>query len=90
MDNHADWLACEYDGKALVDDYLAATPGQDESLPQVHAIYVHPAKTNSRFLQFAAMFQADALQSSAQYICPSGVATGTSPDCTKLNTDPGY
>ena len=30
----------------------------------MHAIYVYPTKTNPRFLQFAAMFQADARQSS--------------------------
>ncbi len=65
VDNHAEWLACEYDGQVLLEDYLAATPGQDETLPQVHAIYVYPAKTTSRFPQFAAMFQADARQASA-------------------------
>ena len=65
VDNHAEWLACEYDGQVLLNDYLGITDGQNESLPQVHAIYVYPAKTASRFVQFAAMFQADALQSSA-------------------------
>jgi hypothetical protein len=33
--------------------------------PQVHAIYVHPARTTSRFPTYAAMFQADVRQASA-------------------------
>jgi hypothetical protein len=60
VDNHAAWNLCQYDGLSLLADYTDET-----ALPQVHAVYVYPAKTTSRFLQFAAMFQADALQSSA-------------------------
>jgi len=65
VDNHAQWEPCEYDGASLLDDYILQTVGQTETLPQVHAVYVYPAKTGSRFPQFAAMFQADARQSSA-------------------------
>lgn len=63
VDDHASWKACEYDVAAKTSDApdLAGLVG----LPQVHAIYVLPAKTKSRFGQFAAMFQADARQSSA-------------------------
>ncbi len=60
VDDHALWKTCDYDKTALTTD------GKDlNTLPQVHAIYVYPAKTSSRFLTFAAMFQADARQSSA-------------------------
>jgi hypothetical protein len=64
VDLHAAWRSCEYDGASLPADYTAPTAGQIETLPQVHAVYVYPAKTTSRFPQFAAMFQADARQSS--------------------------
>jgi hypothetical protein len=64
VDNHAQWRSCEYDRASLLADYVLQTVGQTETLPQVHAVYVYPAKTTSRFLQFAAMFQADARQSS--------------------------
>ena len=65
VDNHAGWQACQYDGTSLLADYTLQTVGQSETLPQVHAVYVFPAKAKSRFLQFAAMFQADARQASA-------------------------
>ena len=65
VDSHAGWRACEYDGASPLADYTLQTVGQSETLPQVHAVYVFPAKAQSRFLQFAAMFQADARQSSA-------------------------
>ncbi len=64
VDNHAQWRPCEYDGASLLDDYILHTVGQTETLPQVHAVYVYPADTGSRFPQLAAMFQADARQSS--------------------------
>ena len=59
VDAHAGWSACQYDKIALPDDAADLN-----TLPQVHAIYVHPTKTSSRFPQLAAMFQADARQSS--------------------------
>ena len=68
VDNHAAWASCEYDGVARSTDttdlsaYATTATGY---LPQVHAVYVHPANSASRFLSFAAMFQADARQSSA-------------------------
>lgn len=63
VDAHAPWLACEYDGVAPSSDSadLAGITGR----PQVHAIYVHPTRTTSRFPTYAAMFQADARQASA-------------------------
>ena len=62
VDQHEAWDACQYDGAAHTADQpdLSALDG----LPQVHAVYVYPAKTASRFVDFAAMFQADARQSS--------------------------
>lgn len=62
VDNHEPWKACEYDGGAFTVDQ----PDLDgrRGLPQVHAIYVYPAKTASRFGTFAAMLQADARQAS--------------------------
>lgn len=49
------WSKAEYDGKALTSD-----AGDLTSLPTVHAIYVYPSDKQSRFSDFAAMFQADA------------------------------
>lgn len=62
VDNHEPWLACQYDKQAPTGD--AADLSNLAGLPQVHAIYVYPAKTTPRFTQFAPMFQADARQSS--------------------------
>jgi hypothetical protein len=59
VDAHAAWNTCDYDRTALQTDAADLN-----TLPKVHAIYVYPAKTASRFLSFAAMFQADARQSS--------------------------
>lgn len=61
VDDHAAWNACEYDAVAP----KTVDAPDLSSLPQVHAIYVFPARTQSRFAQFAAMFQADARQASA-------------------------
>lgn len=62
VDNHQSWDSCEYDGQGFTSD--ASDLPELASLPQVHAVYVYPAKTKSRFATFAAMFQADARQSS--------------------------
>ena len=59
VDAHAAWKTCDYDITVLASDAADLN-----ALPKVHAIYVYPAKTASRFLSFAAMFQADARQSS--------------------------
>jgi hypothetical protein len=64
VDNHAPWNRCEYDAAAPKTADATDLPGLS-GLPQVHAVYVVPAKTPSRFPQFAAMFQADARQASA-------------------------
>src|SRR5688500_13293484 len=58
VDAHAAWQSCEYDGVAPSID--SADLEELKNRPQVHAIYVHPAKTASRFPAYAAMFQADA------------------------------
>jgi len=60
VDAHADWSKVEWDGNAFTADQrdVDGQAGQK----QVHAIYVYPARAQSRFLQFAAMFQADARQ----------------------------
>lgn len=63
VDNHQAWNSCEYDANGFTTDQKDL----DElaGLPQVHAVYVYPAKTTSRFATFAAMFQADARQASS-------------------------
>ena len=63
VDNHQAWDSCEYDGKGFTTDQ--ADLSDLNGLPQVHAVYVYPAKTTSRFAAFAAMFQADARQASS-------------------------
>jgi hypothetical protein len=63
VDAHAEWQSCEYDGVAPSID--STDLPELKNRPQVHAIYVHPAKTASRFPAYAAMFQADARQASA-------------------------
>lgn len=60
VDDHAEYLPCDYDGLAPPVDSRDLTVE-----PQVHAVYVHPANTTSRFPAYAAMFQADARQASA-------------------------
>ena len=57
VDAHAPWSASQYDGRALTADAADRT-----TLPTVHAIYVYPSDGANRFAQFAAMFQADAVQ----------------------------
>ncbi len=49
------WNKADYDGKGFTSDQTDPT-----TLPTVHALYVYPADKPSRFLDFAAMFQADA------------------------------
>lgn len=60
VDAHADWSTSEWDGQANRSDQPDVTTG-----PQIHAVYVYPARSASRFLDFAAMFQADARQANA-------------------------
>ena len=59
VDTPAAYSASEYDGLAPTVDQPDVT-----SQPQFHAFYIYPADRASRFSQFAAMFQADAKQSS--------------------------
>jgi hypothetical protein len=59
VDAHAAWASSQWDGLRPTTDQPDALTG-----PQVHAIYVVPAKATDRFDQFAAMFQADARQAS--------------------------
>lgn len=59
VDNHEPWAPCQYDKQAPTQDATDLT-----NLPQVHAVYVYPARTTPRFTQFAPMFQADARQAS--------------------------
>jgi hypothetical protein len=60
VDAHSPWAASEYDGQAFTTDRADLT-----SLPTVHAVYLYPSNAPNRFLQFAAMFQADARQASS-------------------------
>jgi hypothetical protein len=62
VDAHAPWSASQWDGKTFTTDQadVAGRIGD----PQVHAIYVYPAKAASRYATFAAMFEADARQAS--------------------------
>ncbi len=62
VDNHEDWKACQYDKQAPTLD--AEDLPDLKGLPQVHAVYVYPARTTPRFTTFAPMFQADARQAS--------------------------
>ncbi len=55
VDRHAEWTAGEWDGVVTTVDAPDLKTGN-----QVHAIYVYPAKTQSRLKTFGAMFQADA------------------------------
>ncbi|MBW3614265.1 MAG: zinc-dependent metalloprotease [Actinobacteria bacterium] len=58
VDAHAPWSKAEWDGLAPTADVKP-----DVAVgPQIHAVYVYPARSTSRFLDFAAMFQADARQ----------------------------
>ncbi|MDQ4025827.1 MAG: zinc-dependent metalloprotease, partial [Actinomycetota bacterium] len=56
VDGHAAWSASQWDGAVNTADQPDLT-----SLPTFHAVYVYPRDKASRFTQFAAMFQADAL-----------------------------
>ncbi len=57
VDAHAAWSKSEWDGQVNRSDEPDLT-----AAPQIHAVYVYPARATSRFLDFAAMFQADARQ----------------------------
>ena len=70
VDAYASWSASQWDGRTFTSDQtdIAARAGD----PQVHAIYVYPARSVSRFATFAAMFQADARQASALLVSTRG------------------
>ena len=55
VDAHASWSAGDWDGASYDRDQPDLT-----TLPTVHAVYVYPSNGQNRFLNFAAMFQADA------------------------------
>lgn len=59
VDGHAPWWASNWDGQSFTTDQPDLS-----TLPSFHAIYVYPKDGVNRFNQFAAMFQADALQAS--------------------------
>ena len=59
VDNHAPWNAADWDGRSFTVDQPDLTP-----LPTFHAVYVYAKDGVNRFSQFAAMFQADAVQAS--------------------------
>lgn len=63
-DRWADWNAADWDGKSFATDQpdLAGLQG----LPQFHFIYLYGKDGENRFAEFAAMFQADALQASGR------------------------
>ena len=55
VDAHASWSKGGWDGASFTQDQPDLT-----TLPTVHAVYVYPSNGKNRFLDFAAMFQADA------------------------------
>jgi hypothetical protein len=69
VDGHALWSPSQWDGAAFTTDQPDVT-----TLPQFHAIYMHPYGTTSRFAQFAAMIQADARQASDRLVAALGRA----------------
>lgn len=60
VEHPAAWDPAQYDGLAPTSDQADVVAG-----PSVHAIYLYPSNGQSRFSEFAAMFQADASQASA-------------------------
>ena len=60
VDTHASWAPAQWDGQVNRADQPDLT-----TAPQIHAVYVYPARTTSRFSDFAAMFQADARQANS-------------------------
>jgi hypothetical protein len=56
VDTPAPWSVTDVDGATPTED----TVDLRSNLPLVHAVYLHPSDRDSRFGQFAAMFEADA------------------------------
>ena len=65
VDGHAPWTEADWTAPK---DPGADQPDRAElaGLPQVHAIYVYPAKAATRLPRFGAMFQADAKQADSR------------------------